>query len=81
MGVLRLSNEQLYYEKQTVGLLFYWMRRECRASIMRLGAEERHVSYYIEGEGIPKDSTPFYLNVSEIVPRVLVVTINEFENK
>ena len=78
MGLIRVAPCLFEPENQPLlGMLFRWMVRECGAAIEWKGEDYNGIVYYlVQGAGIPTGAIPFSLSAEEIVPGVLIISVN-----
>ena len=74
MGVIRL-HDSLLQQPEMIDTIFDWLENNCDAEISEPTIFGEYADFYVVGEDIPKGSKRFWLEVIEIVPNVLAITI------
>jgi hypothetical protein len=76
MGVLSISRK-LIANEELIGSMFHYLREQHEASYEPVGSNPVYVTFWVEGEGIPKGHKEFTVTCEEIVPGVLRFQIHD----
>jgi hypothetical protein len=74
MGLLIVSRE-LNEDDNLMGLMWHYLKEQHEASFKVVLCDEETVSYWVEGEGIPKGHKRFSMSMIELAPKVLMFQI------